>query len=64
MTTSRYRDSLGDKAVAQEQADTIQDYYHKRGFQWVKVWVDVHRKIDGGRDFFVRSNIIFNTPVS
>jgi len=63
MSTSKYRDSLGDKSVAQEQADIIQDYYHKRGFSWVKVWVDVHRKVDGQREFYVRSNLVFRVPV-
>lgn len=59
---SKYRDSLGDKEVAQDQALTIQDYYHKRGFDWVKVWVDTYRKMDGSKDYYVRSNLVFRVP--
>lgn len=56
------KDYIKNKFAAEELADGIRDWWHRRGYTGVRVWVEEHRAITnfGTRppaSYFIRSNI-------
>lgn len=56
------RDYCGDKLAARDLAKKIQDYWHKRGYTSVKIWLEPHDSLSGKTRWDIRGNIIFKTP--
>ncbi len=56
-------DYIKNKGAAQEMAEEIEDYYHRRGHKHIKVWVE-ERGMGQNREYDVRSNICFKVPSS
>ncbi len=59
------KDYIRNRFASEELAEKIRDYWHRRGFVGVKVWVEEDRPITdfGTRlpsNYVVRSNIVFN----
>lgn len=59
-TTKRIPDYTGDRNHANDLARKLQDFYHKRGYQEVRVWVEPEFINSDRRIFGVRSNISFS----
>jgi predicted rRNA methylase YqxC with S4 and FtsJ domains len=57
------KDYIRDKEASKELAEKIQNWYHKRGYKSVRVWVE-HEKIFNVNgvitNFYVRSNLKFD----
>lgn len=65
MTISK-KDYLKNKFAAEELVDTIRDWWHRRGFTGVRVWIETDQSISefGTKlppTYSVRSNISFKT---
>lgn len=59
------KDYTRNKFAAEELADKIRDWWHRRGFTGVRVWVEEDRPISnyGTRlpsNYSIQSNIMFN----
>ena len=52
-------DYLGNFWNARNLARQIQDYWHRRGFYWVRVWVEKNEKCGPATVYLTRSNIKF-----
>jgi hypothetical protein len=56
------KDYYEDRFAAKELAIKIQDYYHQRGYDHVKVWLEEELQSSGRKFWNIRSNIVFKTP--
>ncbi len=56
------KDYTENKYHAKELVDKLLDYYHKRGFTFVKAWLEPEIQASGRRFWNIRSNITFTVP--
>lgn len=56
------KDYSMDLAAARDMARNIQDYWHKRGYTWVKIWLEPHETPSGQKRWDIRGNIAFAPP--
>ena len=54
-------DYCGDKEAAMELKERFEAYYHKRGYKWVKAWLEIEKR-DKSVLYCLRSNIQFTVP--
>ena len=59
------KDYIKNKKNADEMAESIMDWYHRRGHTGVKIWVEVDSPLSpyGTRlptNYYIRGNIVFN----
>ena len=55
-------DYIENREAAKELVDRLMDYYHRRGYTNVKIWLEPDTQASGRRFFYVRSNITFKVP--
>lgn len=55
-------DYIEDKSAAQHLVNSLHDYYHRRGYHSVKVWLEPETMASGRRHWYIRSNIVFSVP--
>ena len=60
--TRDWPDYVGSREAAQNLVERLGHYYHKRGYHWVKVWIEPGLTASGRRYFNVRSNLAFKVP--
>lgn len=53
------RDYCEDISAARDLAKRIQDYWHKRGQSWVKIWLEPIDLPSGRKRWDIRGNIVF-----
>jgi len=56
----KQRDYVGDREAAGELAKRLQEYYHKRGYTEIRVWVEPELSSRNRKLWGIRSNIVFN----
>jgi len=54
------KDYTENHSDALELKKKLEQYYHQRGFDWVKVWLEPEIQMSGRKFWNIRSNITFN----
>jgi hypothetical protein len=56
------KDYVRNKFATLELRDQIEQYWHKKGYTWVKVWVEDFKREGQPTEFYIRSNIVYKVP--
>lgn len=55
-------DYLASYWNARQLANAIEQYWHRKGYKWVRVWLVKDEKTTTAKLYYVRSNLKFRVP--